>query len=255
MKRVDLNSDIGEGFGLYKLYDEEEIIPYLTSVNIACGFHAGDPNIMHKVVKLCHDHKVGIGAHPGFPDLLGFGRRYMKIKDEERENYLYYQLGALEAFAKLYGEKVQHCIAHGAWGNWLEEDMENAKTFVQSIARYDKDIIIMAISEGYRIQAAREMGLRTANEFFADREVGNNGRLVPRSVKGSVIHDVEKIKDRVLKAVLEGKLSSFEGKELDVKVDTVCVHGDTPGALKIIEAIRSALEKEGVVITKFGDFV
>jgi UPF0271 protein len=255
MIKVDLVSDIGEGFGRYELCNEEAIIPLLTSVNIACGFHAGDPNIMRKVVKICKENNVAIGAHPGLPDLMGFGRRFMKIKDEELENYLYYQIGALEAFTKLYDEKVQHVIAHGAWGNWLEKDIENARNFVKAIANYNKDIIILAISGGYRIQAAKELKLRVANEFFADREVQNNGRLVPRSTSGSVLHDKDKIIERVLKAVLENKLISFEGKELNVKVDAICVHSDTEGSLEIISAVRSALLKEDVVITKLSDFV
>ncbi|MCD6573646.1 MAG: LamB/YcsF family protein [Thermoplasmata archaeon] len=255
MIKVDLVSDIGEGFGRYKLCDEEAIIPLLTSVNVACGYHAGVPNIMRKIVKICKENEVGIGAHPGFPDLMGFGRRFMKIKDNELENYLYYQIGALEAFCKLYGLKIQHCIAHGAWGNWLEQDIENARKFVKAIANYNKEIIILAISGGFRIQAAKELNLKVANEFFADREVQNNGRLVPRTVSGSVLHDKDKIVKRVLKAVLENKLISFEGKELNIKVDSICVHGDTPGSLEIIKAIRAALLKEGVVITKFGDFI
>jgi len=255
MIKVDLVSDIGEGFGRYKLCNEEEIIPLLTSVNVACGFHAGDPNVMRNTVRICKENDVGIGAHPGFPDLMGFGRRFMKIKDDELENYLYYQIGALEAFCRLYGGKIQHCLAHGAWGNWLEQDIENARKFVKAIANYNKDIIILAISDGYRIQAAKELKLKVANEFFADREVQNNGRLVPRSVSGSVLHDKDKIVERVLKAVLENKLISFEGKELNVKVDTICVHGDTAGALEIIKAIRTALFKEDVVITKLSDFV
>ena len=197
MIKVDLVSDIGEGFGRYKLCNEEAIIPLLTSVNIACGFHAGDPNVMRNTVRICKENNIGIGAHPGFPDLMGFGRRFMKIKDEELENYLYYQIGALEAFAKLYGEKIQHCIAHGAWGNWLEQDIENARKFVKAVANYSKDIIILAISGGYRIQTAKELKLRVANEFFADREVQNNGQLVPRSISGSVLHDENKIVKRV----------------------------------------------------------
>jgi UPF0271 protein len=255
MIKVDLVSDIGEGFGRYKLCNKEEIIPLLTSVNVACGFHAGDPNVMRNTVRICKENNVGIGAHPGFPDLMGFGRRFMKIKDDELENYLYYQIGALEAFCRLYGEKIQHCLAHGAWGNWLEQDIENARKFVKAIANYNKDIIILAISDGYRIQAAKELKLKVANEFFADREVQNNGRLVPRSASGSVLHDKNKIVKRVLKAVLENKLISFEGKELNVKVDTICVHGDTTGALEIIKAVRTALLKEGVVITKLSNFI
>lgn len=255
MIKVDLVSDVGEGFGRYKLCNEEEIIPLLTSVNIACGFHAGDPNVMRDTVRICKENDVGIGVHPGFPDLMGFGRRFMKIKDDELENYLYYQIGALEAFCRLYGEKIQHCLAHGAWGNWLEQDIENARKFVKAVANYSEDIIILAISGGYRIEAAKELKLKVANEFFADREVQNTGRLVPRSFNGSVLHDKNKIVKRVLKAVLENKLISFEGKELNVKVDSICVHGDTAGALEIIKAIRTALLKEGVVITRLKNLV
>jgi UPF0271 protein len=252
---VDLNADLGEGFGVYSVCNEEELIPLLTSANIACGFHAGDPNIMKRIVKLCVDNNVGIGAHPGFPDLLGFGRRFMVCKDEELENYLHYQLGALQAFAKMVDEGIQHCNTHGAWGNWLEKDLEQSRKYVKAVAKYDDNIIIKSISGGYRQQAAAELGMRAASEFFADRQLQNNGRLVPRSVPGSVLKDKGLIIERVLKAVLEGKATSLDNKELSVKVDTILTHGDTPGSIEIVRGIREALERNGVVIRKMGDFV
>ncbi|MBA1336628.1 MAG: Lactam utilization protein LamB [Firmicutes bacterium] len=255
MIRVDLNADLGEGFGAYSICNEEELIPLLTSANIACGFHAGDPNIMRRVTQLCADNNVGIGAHPGFPDLMGFGRRFMQCKDEELENYLYYQIGALEAFAKMVGKKIQHCNTHGAWGNWLEKDLEYSRKYVRALAKYDKNIIVKAIAGGYRQQAAQELGLRVASEFFADRQLQNDGRLVPRSVPGSVIHDKDLIVERVLRAVLEGKVTSFEGVDLSVKVDTILTHGDTPGSIEIVRSIREALTQHGVIITKMEDFI
>ncbi|HOE56343.1 MAG TPA: 5-oxoprolinase subunit PxpA [Bacillota bacterium] len=255
MIHVDLNADLGEGYGAYTICNEEELIPLLTSANIACGFHAGDPNIMRKVTQLCADNEVGIGVHPGFPDLLGFGRRFMQCKDEELENYLYYQIGALEAFAKMAGKRIQHCNAHGAWGNWHEKDPEYARKFVGALAKYDKNIIVKAISGGYRQQIAKEMGLRVASEFFADRQINNNGRLVPRSIPGSVIHDKDMIVERVLRAVIKREATSFEGVDIPVQVDTITIHGDTEGSIEIIRSIREALLKNGVVITKMEDFI
>lgn len=252
---VDLNADLGEGFGIYSVCNEEELIPLLTSANIACGFHAGDPNIMRRLVQLCGKYDVGIGAHPGFPDLLGFGRRFMECKNEELENYLYYQIGALEAFAKMVGKRIQHCNTHGAWGNWLEKDLEQARKYVKAIAKYDKSIIIKSIAGGYRQQAAKELGMKVASEFFADRQLQKDGRLVPRSIPGSVLHDKSLIVERVLRAVLEGKVTTIEGVELSVKVDTILTHGDTPGAIEIVSSIREALEKNGVVVKKMGDFL
>ena len=254
-KKVDLNSDIGEGFGKYRVCDDEKVLSLITSANIACGFHAGDPNIMRQVTKLCKKYNVGIGAHPGFPDLLGFGRRYMNIEKEELENYLYYQLGALEGFANLVNEKIQHCTPHGAWGNWLEKDLDNAKKFIDMLSKYNRNIIVLAISGGYRTQIAKNVGLKVAHDFFADREIDDNGLLVSRSISGSVLYDKNKIVKRLLKAVLEEKVNSFDGKEINIKVDSICVHGDTEGSLEIIRAIRSALLKEDVVITKLSDFV
>lgn len=253
--KVDLNSDIGEGFGRYRVCDDEKVLSLITSANIACGFHAGDPNILRKVTELCKEYDVGIGAHPGFPDLLGFGRRFMKIEKNELENYLYYQLGALEGFAKLVNENIQHCKPHGAWGNWLEKDFKDAKDYVEMLSKYNKNIIVLAISGGYRVQIAKELGLKVAQEFFADREIDDNGKLVPRSVSGSVLHDKTKIVKRVLKAVLEKKVDSFEGKRLNVKVDSICVHGDTEGSLEIIQSIRKALIEEGIEITKLSNFI
>jgi UPF0271 protein len=255
MLRVDLNADLGEGFGVYSICNEEELIPLLSSANIACGFHAGDPNTMRRIVELCAKHNVGIGAHPGFPDLMGFGRRFMQCKDEELENYLYYQIGALEAFAKMVGMNIQHCNTHGAWGNWLEKDLEKSRNYVKALAKYDKNIIIKSIAGGYRQQAAHEIGMRAASEFFADRQLQSNGRLVPRSVPGSVLRDKKIIIERVLRAVIEGKVTSMEGTELFIKVDTICTHGDTPDSIEIVRGIREALEQNGVVITKMGDFL
>lgn len=256
MKRyVDLNADVGEGFGKYKVCDESELIPLLTSANIACGFHAGDPIIMRKITQMCADHNVGIGAHPGFPDLVGFGRRFMKCSDEELENNLYYQIGALEAFAKMAGRRLQHCSTHGAWGNWLEKDLDASRRYIQSLKAYDKNIIIKAMSGGFREQAAKELGMRTAGELHADRMMQSNGKLVPRSTEGSVLHDKNAIVERVLKAVIEGKVVTIDGTVREVKIDSILTHGDTPGSIEIVRAIREALIENGVIVTKLEDFI
>ena len=255
MKYVDLNADLGEGYGKYSICDEAELIPLLSSANIACGYHAGDPNIMRRVTQLCVEHNVGIGAHPSFPDLMGFGRRFMQCTQEEMANYLTYQLGALEGFARMASGKLQHCSPHGAWGNWLEKDIENARQYVQALANYDKNIIVKALADGYRIQAAREMGMRTAGELHADRQMQSNGRLVPRSTPGAVIHDKNVVIERVLRAVLDGKVITADNTVREVQVDTILTHGDTVGAIKMVEGIREALEKRGVVVAKLDDFI
>lgn len=255
MRYIDLNADVGEGFGKYKVCDEAELIPLLSSANIACGFHAGDPIIMRKITQMCADNNVGIGAHPGFPDLVGFGRRFMKCTDEELENNLYYQIGALEAFAKMAGQKLQHCSTHGAWGNWLEKDLEESRKYIRSLKAYDPNIIVKAMSGGFREQAAKELGMRTAGELHADRMMQSNGKLVPRSTPGAVIHDKGAIIDRVLRAVLEGEVVTIDGTIRKVQIDSILTHGDTPGSIEIVRAIREALERNGVTVTKLENFI
>lgn len=255
MKYVDLNADIGEGFGKYSLCDEKELVPLLTSANIACGFHAGDPVIMRKVTKLCADNNVGVGAHPGFPDLMGFGRRFMKCSDEELENYLYYQIGALEAFCKMAGVKLQHVSTHGAWGNWLEKDLDASRTYIQALKAYDENVIIKAMAGGYREQAAKELGMRTAGELHADRMMQSNGKLVPRSTPGSVLHDKDAIVERVLRAVLDEEVVTIDGTVRKVHIDTILTHGDTPGSIEIVRSIREALTAHGVKLAKLEDFI
>lgn len=254
-KIVDLNSDLGEGFGSYKMGLDEEIIKCVTSANIACGWHAGDPLIMQKTVKAALENAVGLGAHPSYPDMLGFGRRKMDISPKEAGAYLLYQIGALEAFAKANGSKLQHFKLHGAFYNTVSADPKLAEGVVDAILEYNKDLIIMALSGSYIAKLAKEKGMRVAQEVFADRAYNEDGSLVSRKLEGAVIHDEDEAIARTLKMVLEGKVTAITGKEIDIVADSICVHGDNPQAIAFVQKIRKALEEKGVELAKLEKFI
>ena len=218
MYSVDLNSDMGESFGAYKLGGDEDIIQYVTTANVACGWHAGDPMVMDKVVRMAKERGVMVGAHPGYPDLMGFGRRKMVLSFQEVKNYVKYQIGALSAFTQSQGMKLQHVAPHGAMGNQCQYDEEISTAIVEAVAEFDKDLIIYYCAGAVLGQIAESKGLRTASEIFADR------------------------------AYMEGKVTSINGKELDIKGDTLCVHGDGPKALAFVQKIRETFAKEGIEI-------
>ncbi len=248
MYSIDLNSDIGESFGAYKLGNDEEIIKYVTAANVACGWHAGDPMVMEKVVRMAKERGVVVGAHPGYPDLLGFGRRKMNCSYAEVKNYVKYQLGALSAFAKTYGMTLHHMCPHGSMGNQSQYDEVVSNAIVDAVAEFDKDIIIYYCAGAVLGDIAESKGLRTASEIFADRALMDDLSLVPRSMEGSMITDEDVAIQRCIRMVKEGKVTSITGKELDIKGDTLCVHGDGPKALAFVQKIRKAFENEGIQI-------
>ncbi|WP_297490400.1 5-oxoprolinase subunit PxpA [Thermococcus sp.] len=253
--KVDLNSDLGESFGRYKLGLDEEVMKYITSANIATGWHAGDPLVMRKTVRLAKENGVAVGAHPGYPDLMGFGRRYMKLSPEEARNYILYQIGALYAFVKAEGLELQHVKPHGALYNALVKEEELARAVIEGIADFDRKLIFVTLSGSRAAEIAEEMGVKVAHEVFADRAYNPDGTLVSRSKPGAVIGDAEEIVERVVSMVKDGGVKAINGEWVELKVDTICVHGDNPKAVEIASMVRKALEAEGVKVVPMGEFI
>jgi UPF0271 protein len=244
---------LGESFGTYHLGVDEQIMPFITSANVACGFHAGDPLWMQRTVSAAEKIGVAVGAHPGLPDLIGFGRREMKISPEEARNYVIYQVGALQAFT---GKgRLQHVKPHGALYNMGVASETIARAVVEGIKQVDDRLILVGLMGSAWIKVARELGLRVAREIFADRALNPDGTLVPRSQPGAVIENPEEVVARSLKMVLEGKATASNGQEIAVKADTICLHGDTPGALALARALRERMEAAGVEVVPMGTFL
>lgn len=255
MLKVDLNSDLGESFGSYQLGCDGEIVKYISSANLACGWHAGDPVVMEKSVNLCAEAGVSIGAHPGYYDVMGFGRRYMKLSPEEARTYIKYQLGALTAFAKSRGVKIQHLKAHGALGNAALKDETLAEAICRAVAEVAPEIIVMSLANCCVVKTAARMGLRWANEVFADRAYNEDYTLVSRGKPGAVIHDAEFAVQRVVRMVKEKKVAAVTGKDLDIDCHSICVHGDTPEAVEIVKGLRKAIEAEGIAIAPLSEVI
>ena len=248
MLKIDLNSDLGEAFGAYTIGNDEEILQFVSSANIACGFHAGDPCVMAKTIKLAKNNGVSIGAHPAFPDLLGFGRRNMQISFEEAKNYILYQLGALNAFAKANYTKITHLKAHGALYNMAAVDEGLALALCEAVLEFDDTIILLGLSGSLMIEVAEQKNVRYANEIFADRAYNDDGTLVSRKLKGAIIHDENLALSRAVKIIKENKVTSINGKEISLKADSICVHGDNVKALEFVQKIKNTLEKEQIQI-------
>ena len=255
MYKVDLNSDLGESFGAYKMGCDELVIPLVTSANVACGYHASDPVVMSKTIAMAKEAGIQVGAHPGFPDLMGFGRRQMAVSPDEAYAYTLYQLGALDAFCRANGVKLQHVKPHGAMYNQAGKDYALAKAICEAIAAYDKELIVLALSGGELVRAAKDTGLRVAKEVFADRAYEEDGSLVNRKKPGAMITDEDEAVARVVRMVKEQKVTAITGKDIDIQADSICVHGDGPKALAFVEKIRTALKAEGVEIAPLKDIV
>ncbi|GAA4310779.1 5-oxoprolinase subunit PxpA [Streptomyces venetus] len=249
---VDLVADLGEGFGAYTMGDDAALLDMLTSANVACGFHAGDPRIMDTTVRHCVEKRVAVGAHPSFPDLVGFGRRAMDLTPEEVRTDVLYQVGALQAFAVAHGTRVRHVAPHGRLGNLVAVRADYARAVVDAVAALDESLIVLA-QDGELADAARARGLRVGIVGIADRAYRDDGTLVPRSEPGAVIHDPDEIARRTLRMVTEGVIRSAGGKDLAVGCDTVLLHGDTPGAIALAGRIREQLLAAGVRITSLDD--
>src|SRR5437867_2951700 len=242
-KFIDLNADMGESWGRWTLGADEEIMPFITSANVACGFHGGDPHVMRRTVELALEHGVAIGSHPGLPDLLGFGRRRMDVTPQEARDYLVYQTGALREVVALAGAALQHVKPHGILYNMMEADEELAEA--AGAAALAMKLILMTAASGKFDARCRKMGARVASEGFADRAYQVDGRLVSRKVEGSLITDPQKAAVQAARMATEGKVRALDGVDIDISVQTICCHGDTPGAQKIVRAVREALEKAG----------
>lgn len=252
---IDINCDMGESFGIYKLGMDDKIIEYVTSANIACGFHAGDHNVMKDTVEIAINSETGIGAHPGFPDMPGFGRRKMDIKGEELKNLLVYQIGALSAFAKARGKKLQHVKPHGALYNMASSNYEMAKIVAESVKNVNNNLILVALGGSTLYKAAEDIGLRVAFEAFADRVYADDGTLASRSKEGAVIENSGEISRRVVRMIKEGRAETITGNVIEMEPDTICVHGDNPEALKIVKDLVKNLHNAGINILPMGEFL
>lgn len=250
--RIDLNCDMGESFGTYVLGHDEEAMPFVTSINVACGFHASDPLNIQKTVRLAKKYNVAVGAHPGFPDLVGFGRRVMAASLEEIKADVIYQIGALWAFCKAEGVGLQHVKVHGALYNMAEKDITVATAIAEAIKAVDPNLYMLCLANSAMTAAAKNTGVKYVEEAFADRAYTAQGTLVSRKEAGAVIHDVDVVAERVLAMVTAKKITAIDGAAVPITAETICVHGDTPGAVEMIKAIRQKLDGAGVQLKAFG---
>lgn len=251
MYTIDLNCDIGEGYGHYKFGNDAEIMNYVTSVNIACGFHGGDPRIMRETVLLAIDKNIAIGAHPGLPDLNGFGRREININPEEAYDLVVYQIGALQAFVTAEGGVMQHVKPHGALYNMAAKNKPLAEAIAKAIYKVNNELILFGLAGSALIEAGKKFGLQTAAEAFSDRTYMCDGSLASRYVVNSVLSDKEAVAKQAIRIVKEGKIKSNEGLDIDIKADTICLHGDGENALAIAREISVSLVENGITISNF----
>ena len=250
---IDLNSDLGESFGNYTLGMDSEVLNHVTSANVACGWHAGDPLIMEATVRMCKEKGVAVGAHPGYPDLMGFGRRAMAVNPGEAKAYMTYQLGALQAFCDSYGVTLQHMKLHGAFYNTACVTPALADAVLDGLQAVNPNIAAMVLSGSYIAKEAQRRGVPVIQEVFADRGYTDEGTLVPRTESGAFIKDPQEALERVLMMVKEGKVVTNTGNTIDIVADSICVHGDNPEAIAFTKYIREGLAKAGVTVANFQD--
>jgi len=250
--RVDLNSDVGESFGSYTIGQDAILLPHVTSANVACGFHAGDPGVMRATVALARQHDVAVGAHPGFPDLVGFGRRDLHATPREVEDFVVYQIGALAAIAAAQGVRLQHVKPHGALFNMAVRDAALADAIARATASVDRSLILFGLPGSELVRAGDRAGLRTACEAFADRAYSPDGTLVSRRLTNAVIHDADAVEARVVRMARDRNVVAVDGSVVSLEIDTICVHGDTRGAADLAVRIRRALEASGVSVRAVG---
>jgi UPF0271 protein len=245
---VNLNADMAEGFGAYDIGNDNEILKIIRSANIACGMHAGDPRVMHRVVKRAVEEGVSIGAHPGFNDIWGFGRRRIEMRPDDLEYLIAYQIGALQALATYASAKVTHLKPHGALNNMAAENADYALAIGRAIKNVDRDIIYVALTGSEMEKAGQQLGLRVAREGYCDRQYDDDGNLTSRKIPGSVLKDAKLVQEQVVRMVLEGEIVSRNGKRIKTQVDSLCVHGDEPTAISTARAAREGLEAAGVEV-------
>lgn len=250
-RTVDLNADMGESFGPWKMGDDLALLQSVTSANIACGFHAGDPDVMARTIKAAHEKGIGIGAHPGFPDLQGFGRRPMSVPLDSLGNMVRYQIGAAQAMARACGASIRHLKLHGALSNIAAGDRTVALACYRAALSVAPDIIVVAMAASQQQAAAQELGCKSALEIFADRAYNPDGSLAARGTTGAVIHDPGKIARRVTGMLRAGAIIAADGTRIATRIDTICLHGDTASASKIAKRVRDALQSEGIKAAPF----
>lgn len=258
MTSIDLNCDMGESFGAYGLGMDQEIMRYISSANVACGWHAGDPMVMDRTVRLAKEKGVGVGAHPGYPDLMGFGRRNMECTAHEIRNYVIYQIGALSAFCRAHGVRMTHVKAHGALYLTAVENEAVARAVAEAVVSVDSDLLYVALAgtKGERMRSiGEELGLKVVREAFPDRAYTPQGNLVPRKEKGAVIHDPKLVAERAVMMARDGKVVAVDGTTISMEVQTLCVHGDNPAAVQLVRSIREALEQEGMTVRPMGEMI
>lgn len=248
MYKVDLNCDLGESFGNYKIGLDEEVIKYISSANVACGFHAGDPMVMNKTVELANKYNVSVGAHPGFLDLVGFGRRKMDISYDEARAIVQYQVGAIKAFCSAYNMELKHVKLHGALYNMAAKDLKLSMAICEGIYDVDANLIFLALSNSKMIEAAEKIGIKVASEVFADRAYNDDGTLVDRSKPGALITDENEAIKRIVRMVKEKKVKSINGNDIHVDADSICVHGDGAKALEFVKKINESFREEKIKI-------
>ncbi|MCX7817218.1 MAG: LamB/YcsF family protein [Syntrophales bacterium] len=258
MSRVDLNCDMGESFGAYRIGNDEKVIKFITSANIACGFHASDPNVMDRTVRLCLEHGVKVGAHPGYPDLVGFGRRFMDIDEKEIVNLILYQVGALQGFLKLYGMVLQHVKLHGALYNYAADHTDFILHLTDKLGVAFENPIFLTLATPKNMELKEKCGIsgiRIALEAFPDRQYDDEGLLLSRKVPGSVLKDPLMIVDKALDMVLNRRIETVSGKWIPIEVDTLCLHGDNKESIEAAALIRTSLVEAGVEIRPLGDLL
>jgi UPF0271 protein len=250
--RIDLNSDVGESFGTWRLGQDEALIPHVTSVNVACGFHAGDPLVMTRTVELARANGVAVGAHPGYPDLVGFGRRNLDMTRDELHAAVMYQLGALAGIAGAAGVELQHVKAHGALYNQAAGDARLAATLVEAVARFSRNLVFVGLAGSPMLAAAVDAGLRTAAEAFADRAYEPDGTLRSRREPDAVLTDLALVAQRAVEIARDGFVRAWDGTKVELQADTICLHGDTAGAAELATAVRTALQSSGIRVLALG---
>ena len=251
--RIDINSDLGESFGAYTIGNDAGLMKAITSANVAAGFHAGDPSVLRETIRMAKANGVAVGAHPGFPDLVGFGRRELNVTPAEAEDFVLYQVAAVAGVAAAEGVKIQHVKPHGALFNMAVRNPELSKAIARGVAAYDRSLILFGLPGSEILRAGRDAGLRVAAEVFADRAYEPDGSLASRRKPGSVIHDATAVVERAVRMVKDGTVVAIDGTVVTLEADTICVHGDTPGSDELAAQIRAGLRAAGITVKAMGE--
>ena len=250
--RVDLNCDMGESFGAYHIGADDEVFPFITSANVACGFHGGDPTVMRLTLAKARERGVAVGAHPGFPDLIGFGRRNLDVTPEDAYDLVVYQVGALMGFARAAGMELQHVKPHGALYNMAAANQKLSAAIARAVRDVDRQLVLFGLPGSHLISEGEAAGLTTAGEAFADRNYMNDGSLVSRRRPDAQVHDADEAVQRAIRMVREGKVRSVDGNDVPLRVDTICLHGDGPHAAEFAQRLRAAFDEAGIAVRSLG---